>query len=281
VQVAGGQSHTLALRSDGTVLGWGHNAYGECFPPPLPPNMTYVAIASGWKHSLALRSDGWAVAFGHKAKGKCNVPPVPLGLTYVEVAGGAYHSLARLSDGSVVAFGDNSYGKCNVPELPSEMEFAELAVGEDHSVARFERSLPAPVTYCTPKLNSLGCRPSISIVGHPSASYGNGCTASVSQLVGKRNGLFVHSTEGAQVLPFHGGHLCVSPPLMRHLPRNSGGTSGLCDGVLSEDFNAYIASGADPALVAGATVWLQAWSRDSGDPFGDSLSDAIELVVGS
>ena len=52
-----------------------------------------------------------------------------------------------------------------------------------------------------------------------------------------------------------------------------------CNGVLSEDFNAYIASGADPALAAGASVWIQAWSRDPGDPFGDSLSDALELVV--
>ena len=49
--------------------------------------------------------------------------------------------------------------------------------------------------------------------------------------------------------------------------------------MLSEDLNAYIASGADPALVAGATVWLQAWSRDPSDPFGDSLSNALSALI--
>jgi hypothetical protein len=61
--------------------------------------------------------------------------------------------------------------------------------------------------------------------------------------------------------------------------RNSGGTAGQCNGVLSEDLNTYIASGADPALVAGATIWIQAWSRDPSDSFGDSLSDAIAATI--
>ena len=71
----------------------------------------------------------------------------------------------------------------------------------------------------------------------------------------------------------------MQSPVRRHPVLNSGGTATLCDGVLSEDLNAYIASGADPALVAGATIWLQAWSRDPADPFGSGLTNGLMITV--
>jgi hypothetical protein len=154
-----------------------------------------------------------------------------------------------------------------------------VTAGLHHSVAVLERSAPAPVTYCTAKVNSLGCTPAISVVGVPSASFGNGCTLRTRNFLGGQTGLFFHSTSGAQSSPFHGGVLCVSSPLRRHAAHTLGGTPGACDGLLSEDFNAYLASGADPALAAGTTVRIQSWSSDPGDPFGDSLSDALELIV--
>jgi hypothetical protein len=207
------------------------------------------------------------------------VPLLPFGITYVLMDGGFDHSAALRSDGEVVAWGDDEYGQCDVPRPPRGTMWLEVDAGGNTTVARYGPELPEPQVYCTAKLNSLGCIPAISIVGHPSASYGNGCTVSVSNLIGNKNGLFVHSTAGAQALPFHSGFLCVQVPLKRHALHDSGGTGTQCAGVLSEDFNAYIASGADPALVAGATVWLQAWSRDPGDQFGDSLSDAISATI--
>lgn len=55
-----------------------------------------------------------------------------------------------------------------------------------------------------------------------------------------------------------------------------------CDGVATFDFNGYIASGVNPSLVAGASVWLQAISRDPGfaAPSNSGLSAALEIVVG-
>ena len=138
---------------------------------------------------------------------------------------------------------------------------------------------PTVATYCTAKTNSLGCAPSILISGSPSASAGSGCTLSTSNLLGKVVGLYIHTTAGAQAKPFHGGWLCIQTPLRRHPVSSSGGTLGSCSGVLSEDFNAYIASGADVSLVAGTTVWLQAWSRDPAAPFGDNLSDALWATI--
>jgi hypothetical protein len=138
---------------------------------------------------------------------------------------------------------------------------------------------PPATVYCTAKVNSLLCTPSISMSGTPSASLGSGCVLDTTNVIGNKFGLYFHSVVGAQAVPFDGGLLCVKLPLKRHPVSNSGGTGGTCNGVFTEDFNTYISGGADPALVAGASVWLQHWSRDPGDAFGDSLSDALAATV--
>jgi hypothetical protein len=225
---------------------------------------------------LARRSDGTVEAWGSNAQGQCNVPALPPGLSYVEIAAGWAYSFARRSDGTIVAWASTG----NVPAaLPPSLGYVEIAAGSLHSLARYEPSCPVPVPYCTAKSNSLGCTPSISVVGLPSASFGNGCTLTTANVLENKNGLFFHSTTGSQAAPFHGGLVCVQPPLQRHPVSSSGGSGSQCNGAFVEDFNAYIASGADPALVAGASVWIQHWSRDPADPFGDSLSDALALTI--
>lgn len=138
----------------------------------------------------------------------------------------------------------------------------------------------APIaTYCTAKVNSLGCTPAISLTGIVSTATPSGATLKCVQLVGNKSGLFFHSTTGPAGAPFHAGYLCLKPPTKRHAVLAAGGTGGTCTGSLQQDLNAYIASGADPALTAGKTVWLQAWARDPAAPFTDSLSDAVTTTV--
>ena len=64
VEVAAGHRHTLARRSDGSVIGWGDNRYGngQCNAPALPPGLTYVQVDGGYAHSVALLSDGSMIA---------------------------------------------------------------------------------------------------------------------------------------------------------------------------------------------------------------------------
>jgi hypothetical protein len=50
--IAAGGSHSLALKSDGTVVGWGDNFYGQARPPSGLSNV--VAVAAHWYQSLAL-----------------------------------------------------------------------------------------------------------------------------------------------------------------------------------------------------------------------------------
>ncbi len=88
--IAGGGDHSLALQSDGTVVAWGYNAFGQTNVPSGMTNVT--AIAGGGSHSLALQSDGTVVAWGYNAFGQANVPS---GMTNVTaIAGGGVHSLA-------------------------------------------------------------------------------------------------------------------------------------------------------------------------------------------
>jgi hypothetical protein len=133
-------------------------------------------------------------------------------------------------------------------------------------------------TYCTGKLNSQGCVPAITFSGAPSASAGSGFLVRANLLLPSVPALYFYSKSGPATGPFQGGVLCVAAPLVRTPVTMSGG-AGPCSGSLALDFNAWIASGADPSLGAGSAVWMQAWSRDPASPSTTSVSDALRFEV--
>jgi alpha-tubulin suppressor-like RCC1 family protein len=112
VEIAGGVSHSVALREDGSVVAWGASWPGVTNVPPDLTNA--VALAAGLGHSLAIRKTGEIVSWGWDGYDQASVP---LGLTnVVSIAGGAYHNLALRSDGTIVSWGtDGSFGQTNVP----------------------------------------------------------------------------------------------------------------------------------------------------------------------
>ena len=57
--ITAGNYHTIALKEDGTVVGWGRNKYGQT---DIPSGLTNVkAIAAGNYHTVALKEDGSVV----------------------------------------------------------------------------------------------------------------------------------------------------------------------------------------------------------------------------
>jgi hypothetical protein len=138
----------------------------------------------------------------------------------------------------------------------------------------------APTIYCTAKVNSAGCTPAIAFTGTPSATSGSGFQISASNILANKFGLLFYGKSGPAASAFQGGTLCAAPPLVRTMLQNSGGTPP-CGGSFSLDFNAYIASGADPALVSGQQVNAQYWSRDPGfaPPDNTNLTDAVEFTI--
>lgn len=117
-----------------------------------------------------------------------------------------------------------------------------------------------------------------------SASAPSGFLITADPMPGESVGLFFYTTTGAAATPVQTafGLQCIDPGgLFRILPSQfSGGTTGVCDGQLTLDFNAHFATQTqDPALVAGATVDLQAWYRDPPNAGGANLTGALSFVM--
>ena len=83
--ISAGFRHSLGLRKDGRVVGWGKNDDGECNAPPG----RYIAISAGFWHSLGLREDGSVVGWGWNRSGACDAPPG----RYIAISAGGRHSL--------------------------------------------------------------------------------------------------------------------------------------------------------------------------------------------
>lgn len=162
IQVAGGDGHSLALKSNGAVLVWGRNDGGQLgdgtktdrnAPFQIPNFKQVVQIAAGNAHSLALKSDGTVWAWGDNFYGQLgdgsftskSAPVQVAGLTKaVQVAAGTYHSIALKSDGTVWIWGsdkDFQLGKTDRLNRNAPVQVAglkgviQVAGGTYHSMA--------------------------------------------------------------------------------------------------------------------------------------------------
>ncbi|MES2598788.1 MAG: choice-of-anchor D domain-containing protein [Verrucomicrobiota bacterium] len=139
VQLAMGDSHCLALTTEGKVYSWGSSYSGQlgylggdgrsAYPVQTDAGSslagkTVVAIAAGANHSLALCSDGTVSAWGSNTQGELGAAggtqlsiPVQvnntgvsalMGKTVTAITAGRFHSVALCSDGKVAAWGANS-----------------------------------------------------------------------------------------------------------------------------------------------------------------------------
>ena len=124
--ISAGAYHSLAIKSDGSLIGWGNNDHGRA---DVPSGNDYTAISAGGCHSLALKSDGSVVGWGFDNQGQATPPS---GNDYTAIAAGGYHSLALKSDGSLVGWGENFYDQINVP---AGNDFVAISAGLYHSLA--------------------------------------------------------------------------------------------------------------------------------------------------
>lgn len=126
VQVAAGSGFSLALKSDGTVLGWGGanvgqlgaGTVGASTVDPVEADVVDVAfIAAGQQHAMAVHEDGAVSSWGANTFGQLGIGSDsgfrldPQGVTglgdVVGVSAGVQHSLAVDADGQVWAWGSN------------------------------------------------------------------------------------------------------------------------------------------------------------------------------
>ena len=72
VALAGGYSHSVALRADGTLVAWGDNTLDQLNVPAAATNI--VAIAAGLDYTLALKADSSLVGWGYLTSADILVP---------------------------------------------------------------------------------------------------------------------------------------------------------------------------------------------------------------
>jgi len=169
VAIAAGDAHTVALKSNGTVVAWGNNGYGQTTVPAGLSGV--VAIAAGGFHTVALKSDGTVVRWGDFPlgvgwsgglwgivaiaagsmvtialrsdgtiawAGDQNGEPSVYLTSVTAIAAGGWHSLVAKSDGTVVAWGnpENNEGSLIYSIVPDGLTgVIAVAAGYTHSLA--------------------------------------------------------------------------------------------------------------------------------------------------
>lgn len=129
-QIAVGDHHALALRSDGTVRGWGVNTAGELTIPPDATNIVQVDV--GITMSVALKRTGSVVMWGLAS----SITP-PTGSTapsdVTRIAAGDNHVVLLRSNGTVMVYGDST--QQSIPAPLSGKVIVAIAAGSTSSFA--------------------------------------------------------------------------------------------------------------------------------------------------
>ncbi|MCK6444786.1 MAG: hypothetical protein L6Q99_00180 [Planctomycetes bacterium] len=136
-------------------------------------------------------------------------------------------------------------------------------------------------TFCPSTSNSIGCTPTLTALGVAAASRcGNGAfELTASNLVGGSKAVWLYGTSVGAPRAFRGGALCIGGDVKSFSAGASGGRAGTCSGVATADFQGLLCAGVDAALVPGARVGVQCWSRDPGRSAGAHLSEGLAFTI--
>ncbi len=118
--VSAGTFHSCGLRTNGTVTCWGSTSFG---PSAWPGK--YKGIAAGNNHTCGLHTDGTITCWGNNNYGESE-PPVGL---FEAVSAGGRHSCGLRTDGAIICWGSNHFGQSAVPAGV----FEAVSAGDFHS----------------------------------------------------------------------------------------------------------------------------------------------------
>ncbi|TDO83715.1 putative secreted protein (Por secretion system target) [Flavobacterium chryseum] len=161
--VAAGYSHTVAVRTDGSLWVCGSNDQGQlgnstAVPINIPTKMgtanDWKTVAAGWAHTVALKTDGSLWAWGYGSLGQIGNgsftpnfnPPQQIGTAkdWQTILAGHGHTVALKTDGTLWAWGNNFSGQLgngttfdkNIPtQVGSDSDWQTVVAGKLHTVA--------------------------------------------------------------------------------------------------------------------------------------------------
>jgi alpha-tubulin suppressor-like RCC1 family protein len=162
-QIAAGEAHSLAVRTNGTAWAWGSNANGRLGDGATANKSSPVSVVGGFTdwcqvsagfHSLAVRQNGTAWAWGVNGSGSLGDGTTVNKSSPVSVVGGFTdwcqvsadnHSLALRTNGTAWAWGCNCGGQLGdgtivaksspVSVVGGFTDWCQLSVGPWHSLA--------------------------------------------------------------------------------------------------------------------------------------------------
>ena len=111
-----GHKYTMAMKNDGTAIGWGANTSGQATPPPD----TFLDIRGGIVHSCGLRDDGSVTCWGSNSLDRTDSPG---GDWYTQIDVGQFHSCALGLDGLFSCWGS---GTCHEDFCPGNFDCAKM-----------------------------------------------------------------------------------------------------------------------------------------------------------
>ena len=131
ISVSAGDKYSIGLKSDGTVVAAGLNDYEQC---NVQGWSDIVAVSAGYRHTLGLKSDGTVVVTGSNATTDKYVGTrfdAAMWTDIIAIGAGGGHSVGLKSDGTVVAAGYNEYDQCDVGGWT---DIVAISVGVWHTV---------------------------------------------------------------------------------------------------------------------------------------------------
>jgi alpha-tubulin suppressor-like RCC1 family protein len=164
-EINAGNSHSLAVRTDGTAWAWGSNGQGRLGDGSVTNQSSPVSVVGGFgdwcqisaggNHSLAVRTDGTAWAWGFNGNGRLGDGSVtnrnsPVSVVggfgdWCQISAGRFHSLAVRTDGSAWAWGYNGQGRLGDGSVTNQSspvsvvggfsDWCEISAGLAHSLA--------------------------------------------------------------------------------------------------------------------------------------------------
>ena len=166
IDVDAGNKHSIALRTDGGILVWGDNSFGQLAEDQLPKSLkpilmtslnNAIKITAGDNFNLAILADKSLAAWGANGSGqlgvgassqKQDVMIVPGVTNVISLSAGAEHVLALQENGSALVWGNNQNGQLGLgntenQESPATLDFVgarviQFAAGSNHSAALLE-----------------------------------------------------------------------------------------------------------------------------------------------
>jgi alpha-tubulin suppressor-like RCC1 family protein len=160
--VAAGGGHSLALKPDGTLWGWGLNqscqlgdgTYSDKLSvSQIGTDTDWLTVSAGDGYSLGIKSNGTLWGWGFNWYGQVGdgttmvdrLTPVQIGVDnrWVAISTGNRHSLGLKADGTLWAWGANEYGQLgdgtttnkSVPvQVGTDNHWLTIAAGDSHSL---------------------------------------------------------------------------------------------------------------------------------------------------